>query len=89
MALGDRALFLEGMVGSEEVDRLCDLGRTEADPEARRAIYREFEATVAVRAHAVPLYHARRWCFTRPGLEGVELNLFQPYLSYEKLYLEE
>lgn len=74
-------------VANAEIDRLCEYGRAETDPDARHATYREIEEVVARHAHVIPLYHARRWCFTRAGLDGVELNLFQPYLSYEKLFV--
>jgi ABC-type transport system substrate-binding protein len=88
-ALHSSGRYGREFVSSAEIDRLAEFGRTETDPEARRAIYREVEEIVARRAHAVPLYHARRWFFARPELQGVELNLFQPYLSYEKLFARE
>ncbi len=88
-ALHSSGRYGGNFVGSAELDRLIEAGRTETDAEARRAIYREIEAIVARGAFVVPLYHSRRWCFVGPDLEGVELNLFQPYLSYEKLYVKD
>ncbi|HQR40090.1 MAG TPA: ABC transporter substrate-binding protein, partial [Blastocatellia bacterium] len=88
-ALHSSGRFGREFVASAEIDRLADLGRTETDPEARRAIYREVEQIVARRAHAIPLYYQRRWFFPGPAVDGVELNLFQPYLSYEKLFVRE
>lgn len=76
-------------VANSRIDQLCEYGRTETDLETRHATYREIEEVVADQALAVPLYHASRWCFSHSGLDGVELNLFQPYLSYEKLFVRD
>jgi ABC-type transport system substrate-binding protein len=73
------------LVGSPELDRLCERGRTETAPGVRHEIYREIEDLVRRRALLLPLLHPQQVYAARPGVEGLELNLFQPYLSYEKL----
>jgi ABC-type transport system substrate-binding protein len=88
-ALHSSGRYGGNFVASAEIDRLCEAGRAETDPASRHAIYHEVEEIVARTARAIPLYHSRRWCFVRPEIEGVALNLFQPYLSYEKLFIRE
>jgi ABC-type transport system substrate-binding protein len=74
-------------VGCDELDALCDRGRRETDPDQRREIYREIEEVLERRALLLPLYHPRHSWYFRRGVEGVELNLFFPMLSWEKLSL--
>jgi peptide/nickel transport system substrate-binding protein len=73
------------MVGTAEVDRLIERAQWEQDPETRRRIYREIEANVRDRALLLPLYHRQTTVVTAEEITDVELNLFPPYVSWEKL----
>jgi peptide/nickel transport system substrate-binding protein len=72
---------------SPELDRVIEKGRTESDPSARQSIYREIEELIRNRALVLPLFYEQAYCFTRPKVEGLELNFFNPYVPYEYLWL--
>lgn len=79
----------EGIVGrfcgTEELDGMIERGRSEADGNVRRWIYRQFEAELREQAAALPLFHRTSCCFVQEGLSGVRLCYFAPFLAYEEL----
>ncbi|HZI66537.1 MAG TPA: ABC transporter substrate-binding protein [Thermoanaerobaculia bacterium] len=72
-------------VGSDELDSLIEKGRSEIEPRARHAIYRQVEDRIARQALLVPLFHEQSYCFARPGVEGLSLGFSSPIVAYEKL----
>ena len=71
------------------VDRLIERGRTESEPEIRHDIYREIEEIIVKRTLLLPLFHEKSYCFTRPEVEGFDLNFFSPIIPFEKLWIRE
>lgn len=71
--------------GSPEIDALIHAGRTEVDPAARHAIYRQIEQVIARDNLLVPLFHEQTYRFARPELEGVALSYWVPTVAYEQL----
>ncbi len=72
-------------VGTPEMDVLIEKGRTEIEPRARHALYRQIEDRVTREAVLVPLFHEQSYCFARPGVEGLSLGFSSPIVAYEKL----
>ena len=72
-------------IKSEEVDRLIDQGRAETDPTMRHSYYRQIEEFLRKRSLLVPLFYEKLYCFSRPQIEGLELNYFSPFIPLEKL----
>ena len=72
-------------VGTAEIDVLIEKGRSEIEPRARHAIYRQIEERIAREAVLVPLFHEQTYCFARPGVEGLSLGFSSPVVAYEKL----
>ncbi|HVE64948.1 MAG TPA: ABC transporter substrate-binding protein, partial [Thermoanaerobaculia bacterium] len=72
-------------VGNDELDSLIEKGRSEIEPRARHAIYRQVEDRIAREALLVPLFHEQSYCFARPGVEGLSLGFSSPIVAYEKL----
>ena len=72
-------------VGTAEIDLLIEKGRSEIEPRARHAIYRQIEERIAREAVLVPLFHEQTYCFARPGVEGLSLGFSSPVVAYEKL----
>ncbi|MDQ5873128.1 MAG: ABC transporter substrate-binding protein, partial [Acidobacteriota bacterium] len=74
-----------GFCGSAEIDALIEKGRSEIEPRARHAIYRQIEERIAREALIVPLFHEQTYCFARPGVDGLSLGFSSPIVAYEKL----
>jgi ABC-type transport system substrate-binding protein/serine/threonine protein kinase len=72
-------------VGTEELDLLIEKGRSEIEPRARHAIYRQVEDRIAREAILVPLFHEQTYVFARPGVDGLSLGFSSPVVAYEKL----
>ncbi len=79
--------FLGRYGGDRDLDLLIERGRTETDPRARHAIYRQIEERIAREALLLPLFYDQVYCFARPELEGLSLGLSNPIVSYETLSL--
>jgi ABC-type oligopeptide transport system substrate-binding subunit len=77
------------LVGCDEVDRLIERGRRETEVAVRREIYREIEGTIRRRALVLPLWHAPQLALFDATVEGVEINMFAPTVSWEKLSLRD
>jgi ABC-type transport system substrate-binding protein len=77
--------MLDGFVGSPELDRLIERGREEQDRKVRHAIYREIEELLRHNAFLLPLFHEQRYLFARPEVEGLEMRVSLPSVTYEKL----
>ncbi len=77
--------LLGPVVGQEDVDRLIEQGREEADPALRHAIYRRLEDVLARHALLIPLFDEQLCCFARPEIEGLRLRLGWPKIAYEEL----
>ncbi len=75
------------LCGTAEIDRLIVHGRTETDPRARHAIYRQFEEVVARETLILPLFHEQVYRFARPELDGLIVSYRQPTVTYENLSL--
>jgi peptide/nickel transport system substrate-binding protein len=73
--------------GNAELDSLIDRGRMESEPSVRQSIYRQIEELIRDRALVLPLFYEQAYCFTRPKVEGLELNFFNPYVPYEYLWV--
>jgi ABC-type oligopeptide transport system substrate-binding subunit len=74
-------------VGSPDLDDLINRGRTEPDPAARHAIYRELEALLRRDAVLVPLFHEQVYRFARPELDGLTVSFTYPVVAYETLQI--
>ncbi len=90
----DTDTFFQGLryawahVGSPDVDALINRGRTETDPAARHAIYRDLEAILRRDAVLLPLFHEQVYRFARPELEGLSVSFTYPTIAYETLRLK-
>jgi ABC-type oligopeptide transport system substrate-binding subunit len=73
------------MCGTEEVDALIAEGRTQTDPQARQAIYRQLEATLARELLLLPLFHEQVYRFVHPDVDGLTVSDWQPIVSYATL----
>jgi peptide/nickel transport system substrate-binding protein/oligopeptide transport system substrate-binding protein len=74
-------------VGSPDLDDLINRGRTEPDPAARHAIYRELEALLRRDAVLIPLFHEQVYRFARPELDGLTVSFTYPVVAYETLQI--
>jgi ABC-type transport system substrate-binding protein len=72
-------------VGSPDLDDLINRGRTEVDPAARHALYRDLEALLRRDAVLVPLFHEQVYRFARPELDGLTVSFTYPVVAYETL----
>ena len=87
----DTDTFFQGLryawaqVGSPDLDVLINRGRTETDPAARHAIYRDLEAILKRDAVLLPLFHEQVYRFARPELEGLSVSFTYPTVAYETL----
>lgn len=77
--------FVGHLCGTPEVDRLLAQGRSEGDPDARHAIYRQIEEILVRDALLLPLFHEQSYRFARPEIEGLTVSAFQPTVAYEHL----
>jgi ABC-type transport system substrate-binding protein len=73
------------LCGSEEIDRLVDQGRAEADPTTRHGVYRRIEENLARGAKLLPLFHEQVYRFARPEIEGLAVTYWAPVVRYEEL----
>ena len=91
----DADTFAQGLrhawpfIASPEIDALLNRGRTETDPAARHAIYRELEAILRRESFLIPLFHEQVYRFARPELEGLSVSFTYPTVSYEMLRLRQ
>jgi dipeptide transport system substrate-binding protein len=69
------------------LDRLTEQARAETDPEERHSLYRRIEEEVRERAILIPLLHDTFQCITRPEVDGLVLNYFDPLIAFEHLTL--
>lgn len=72
-------------IGSDELDRLCEAGRSETDPDARHDIYRQIETLLQEQALLVPFCHRQSYCFVQPEIRGVRLRLSPSSLAFDRL----
>ncbi len=72
-------------IGSPELDRLCESGRVETDPDVRHDIYRRIESHLADRALLLPFCHRQSYCFVQPEIRGVRLRLSPSSLAFDRL----
>jgi ABC-type oligopeptide transport system substrate-binding subunit len=72
-------------IKSSEIDALIEKGRTEADPTKRHSCYRQIEEILRKQSLLLPLFYEKLYCFSRPQIEGLELNYFSPFIPLEKL----
>jgi ABC-type transport system substrate-binding protein len=79
--------FFGKYIGTSEIDRLAERGRTETDPRVRHAIYRQFEELIAREAFLLPFFHDQVYCFARPEVEGLGSLGSNPVVSYEDLWI--
>jgi len=90
----DTDTFFQGLryawahVGSPDMETLINRGRTETDPAARHALYRELEAILRRDAVVMPLFHEQVYRFARPELEGMSVSFTYPTIAYETLHLK-
>lgn len=59
-----------GKYKREEVDRLLEKARVEADPKTRFQLYQEVEEALRAEAAAIPLNFGREFYFTKPRVKG-------------------
>ncbi|HSD72180.1 MAG TPA: ABC transporter substrate-binding protein, partial [Thermoanaerobaculia bacterium] len=77
--------ILGAMAGSRELDDLIERGRSEVNPDARHAIYRQAEELIAHEAIVIPLFHEQVYHFVRPEVEGHSIGFALPTVAYENL----
>ena len=79
--------LLGQLIGSDEIDRLIEKGRTETDPTLRHVAYREIEKIFARDALLIPLFDEQICCVARPEVRGLRIRLGWPKVAYEELSL--
>ena len=57
----------------------------ETDPDVRHSLYCHIEEQIREHAILLPLLHDQFHCFTRPEVEGLELNYFYPLIAFDNL----
>ena len=68
---------------SEQVDRLLERARTESDPHARLALYREVERILVKDSPWIPLIHDVEYWLTKPYVHGmIYAGMQVPHLKY-------
>lgn len=77
--------LLGRLCGSVEMDRLIARGRSETSPQARHAIYRQIEDTIARETLLIPLFHEQTYRFARPEVEGLTLSYGSVAVNYGSL----
>ncbi len=77
--------MMDAFFRSPELDRLIERGRAEQDRKVRHAIYREIEQLLRHNSFLLPLFHEQRYLFARPEVEGLEMRVSLPSVTYEKL----
>jgi peptide/nickel transport system substrate-binding protein len=77
------------LVGSQQIDRLIETGRSETDPAQRHIIYRELERLLREEALIVPLFDEQIYCLAQPEVRGLRLRLAWPRIANEELEVEE
>jgi peptide/nickel transport system substrate-binding protein len=83
--LAKKGGLLGRLCGSAEVDRLIALGRSEASPAARHAVYRQIEEIIARDRLLLPLFHEQTYRFARPEIEGLSLSYGLMTVDYSSL----
>jgi len=89
----DTDTFFQGLryawahVASPDLDDLINRGRTEADPAARHALYRDLEAILRRDALLLPLFHEQVYRFARPEVDGLTVSFTYPTVAYETLQI--
>jgi ABC-type transport system substrate-binding protein len=73
--------------GSPDIDRLLELGRSEASTHVRHEIYRELELLIDEQALIVPLFHPQAFCFAGPDVEAFGVRRFFPMIPFEQVSL--
>jgi len=67
------------------IHRLMKQARSETDPDVRHSLYRRIEEEVREEAVLIPLLHDQFYVFSRPDVQGLELNYFYPSINFENL----
>lgn len=76
------------LCGNAQLDRLIEDGRTETNYELRHNIYREIDSLIMDQVYLIPLFHEQAYRFAHTELEGFEVGLYPPLVSYEKLWIK-
>ena len=80
-----RTGLLRSWFCSAEADRLLEEARSESRPAAREALYRRFEALVALKGALVPLFHDIDYRLAGPRVRGANLRGVTPYIDYRRI----
>jgi len=76
------------LTGAPDLDELINRGRTETDPTARHAVYRDIETILRRDTLLIPLFHEQVYRFARPELDGLTVSFTYPTVAYETLQLK-
>jgi ABC-type transport system substrate-binding protein len=71
-----------------DIQDLLERGRSETDPEARRAIYEEIQRKIAEDVPAIPLAVSVYTIAIQNYVKGMTPDLFRGYWAYE-VYIED
>lgn len=75
------------LVGDQKLDEIINRSRAETDSRLRRDDYAEIEEILQRDSVLLPLFHENAYCFAQREVGGFELNLSDPGLLYEQLWL--
>ncbi len=83
--------FMGGYCGTPDLDARIERARSETDPVARDALYRDIEAVLSERALLVPLFHDKSLLFAQRSVRGIDhvLTTMTGIPDYGALWVEE
>lgn len=73
----------------EEVGPLSEKARFTMDPRQRTETYQKIEQILADKAPLIPLYHKKEILIRNPGISGIILRGFSPFLDVEKIWFNQ
>jgi peptide/nickel transport system substrate-binding protein len=68
---------------TDSINQLIERARVETDQELRHSLYRGIEEEIREQALVIPLIHDQFYVFSRPEVQGLELNYFYPTINFE------
>ena len=77
--------FLGHLCGTPEVNALAERARSEPDVNARNALYRQIDETIAREALMLPLFYEEANRFAGVGVDGLVMSFTHPEVAYEML----
>ncbi len=73
----------------EEVGSLSEKARFTMNPRQRTETYQKIEQIIAEKAPLIPLYHKKEILIRNPGVSGIILRGFSPFLDVENVWFNQ